>query len=116
MVNTAFTSCLVCELLSVSNKPLKHHIQEFPQFYMHKEYHEVNDPMKTLTKLRNSLQRKGHSFIEVGNDIKLINMEKMEWVLIHPSNTERLIRILAESQLAENAVKLIKTINELIER
>jgi phosphomannomutase len=58
-----------------------------------------------MHKLGEALQARGIEYITIDNDIK-IEGEK-EWTLVHPSNTEPIIRIITEAPTVERANQLL---------
>jgi phosphomannomutase len=51
----------------------------------------------------------------MGNDIKILNKNENYWVLIHPSNTEPVIRIIAESKNKQESLTLVQKYRNILQ-
>jgi phosphomannomutase/phosphoglucomutase len=81
-------------------------LKELPEYHLEKVKLEVTsrDPMQLIESM--AALHDPSSFERVMNDIKFSG--DGWWVLVHPSNTEPVIRILAESRDATEAASLLR--------
>jgi phosphomannomutase/phosphoglucomutase len=111
-----FATCKICELLSNTKKKFIDLVEELPKFYSLRKYIQTSKPIELMSRLKYLLTSSGKSYKAIENDIRIVNEENMEWVLIHPSNTEPLIRIIAESPSIKNTKNLVKMIVNYMKR
>nr|MDO8109322.1 hypothetical protein [Candidatus Sigynarchaeota archaeon] len=97
-------ACIIA-ILEKRGVPLSALAKELPEYHLEKVKLGVtgHNPLKVMEQLA-SLHDPS-SFTRVMNDIKFAG--DGWWVLIHPSNTEPVIRILAEARSADRAASLL---------
>ncbi|MBD3351194.1 MAG: hypothetical protein GF364_06885 [Candidatus Lokiarchaeota archaeon] len=111
-----FAACLVCELLCYYQKSIDELVEELPRFFTTRIKIKtaglaVNE---VLAKIKQNLSEKKVEYEIIDRDIKILNMENEEWTLIHPSNTEPVIRIITEARIKKRADTLCGKMSELI--
>ncbi|HME53948.1 MAG TPA: hypothetical protein VKM55_17110 [Candidatus Lokiarchaeia archaeon] len=102
---TLAAACVIA-IMARRELPLSELLNELPKYHLEKIKVEVTgrDPLQLIESMA-SLHDVS-SFERVMNDIKFSG--EGWWVLIHPSNTEPVIRILAESRNAGDATSLLR--------
>lgn len=95
-----FAAAKMCEVLSYYKRSLEELLEELPRFYSIRNNlrFENSNVSKIIQDLKSDLTDEGISYIEIERDIKVIDMDKMEWTLLHPSNTEPVLRVITEAK------------------
>jgi phosphomannomutase/phosphoglucomutase len=110
-----FATAKIIEILVISNESISNLINKLPKFYSERAIVSIDE--FNIKKLKNILKNhsitKGNEFIEIDNDIKILNPNNW-FVLIHPSNTEPVIRIISEAKSENLAIKLVQLITKII--
>ena len=109
-----FAACKICEMLSSFEGNLSELIKKIPKYFTYRENLPIGDPGKVLNDLLENLRNTTDSVSSIGNDIRICSADMKEWTLIHPSNTESVIRIIAESKKQNRSVELVKRIRNLM--
>lgn len=113
-----FAACMISEMLLYYNKSVTELIKELPKFYTTREKITISGiNMKNLfEQIKEELNKDQMQFSIIDNDIKILNMEKEEWVLVHPSNTEPIIRVISESPSEKRTNDLCMWMSEKIKK
>ncbi len=107
----------IIEILVKSGETLSSLIDKLPKFYAKREIissHGI-DMKKLRDHLKNHSIVKGNVFSEIDKDIKILKPDYW-FVLIHPSNTEPIIRIICEAKSEELATKLVRLISQIVQK
>ena len=98
-----------------SGESLSSLIDKLPKFYSKRE--TITSHGIDMKKIRDNLKEhsivKDNFFSEIDKDIKILKPNYW-FVLIHPSNTEPIIRIISEAKSEELAIKLVRLISQII--
>ncbi|TFG07664.1 MAG: hypothetical protein EU539_04335 [Promethearchaeota archaeon] len=115
-----FAAAKIIEIMIENNEPISHLVSKLPKFHAMREYIDIGDiNLKRLIEhLSQNLEQEQGRFEQIERDLRL--HEGKEWfVLIHPSNTEPIIRVISEAKTERLAkihltkiVKLIDTIRK----
>jgi len=116
-----FASCLISQLLLDKQQSLKDLIEKLPKLYTTRKILDLKQLPVNLSiqqiiqTIKTNLDLEKINYESYINDIRIVNLEKLEWILIHPSNTEPIIRVITEaktfekaSELCEYGIKLLK--------
>ncbi|MHA1299691.1 MAG: hypothetical protein ACTSO9_09670 [Candidatus Helarchaeota archaeon] len=107
-----FAACLLCQLILDREEPLKELIEKLPKLYTMRKLMKLEDFSLKITveelmqKLKAYLENEEVPFETYINDIRTVDYNNLEWMLIHPSNTEPLIRVICEAKTIERAMEL----------
>lgn len=101
---TLAAACVIA-IMTCRELPLSELLKELPEYHLEKVKMEVSgrDPLQLIESIASL--HDASTFERVMNDIKFSG--DGWWALVHPSNTEPVIRILAESRDASTAVRLL---------
>lgn len=94
-----FAAAKLIEILVETKEKLSDLVAKLPQFYSVREYINIkNENLKTIiNQLKHNLISEGYDVTQIHNDLRF--GQGNEWfVLIHPSNTEPIIRIISEAK------------------
>jgi phosphomannomutase len=94
-----FAAAKIIEILVKTGKSISKLVAELPKYYSHrvKIDHRNVDIKSLITKVKTELVKEGEKVEQIDNDLKF--GQGMDWfVLIHPSNTEPIIRIISEAR------------------
>jgi phosphomannomutase len=111
-----FTAVKIIEILVKSNKNISTLVAQLPRYYSHRTHIKIK---KEDISLIIELVKK--ELIEEGENVQQINLDLRfgkgkEWfVLIHPSNTEPIIRVISEAKRESLARVYCEVTSELIE-
>ncbi len=103
-----FAALKIVEIMLKTQKSISELREELPTFYSVRKKVPLPSPdvESLMQALKDSLHGKGITFEEVDRDIRVSLTD--EWVLIHPSNTEPIIRIITESSSAARSEELLE--------
>jgi len=114
-----FAAAKIVEILTETNKSISELTSKLPKFYSYREIIEIKEEKIDfiIKNLKKELISGGEEVIQVGMDLRIHN--EYEWfVLIHPSNTEPIIRVISEAKqeiIAKNKCNSItESINNII--
>ncbi|MFW9897836.1 MAG: hypothetical protein ACFFDO_01075 [Candidatus Thorarchaeota archaeon] len=116
-----FAAAKIVEILVKTNEKISDLVSKLPKFYAFREY--INTENKNLKKIINQLRK---DLITDGANVNQIDMDLRfgqgsNWfVLIHPSNTEPIIRIISEANnenlAKKNLTKTSERVKSIISR
>jgi phosphoglucosamine mutase len=93
----------VVEILARRKKKISELVAELPHFDTARETFtcpiEASDGI--MDTLKTQLRKEGVIFSEIDRDVRIVG--KNEWILIHPSNTEPIIRVITEAKTTDRA-------------
>lgn len=110
-----FAAAKIVEILVEKNEKISSIVSNLPKFYAFREY--INTEGKNLKDIINQLKK---DLISNGENINQIDMDlrfgqgKDWFVLIHPSNTEPIIRVISEANNEKYAKNKLITISERV--
>ncbi len=114
-----FAAAKLIEILIQTKKTILELALELPTFHSHRENIIMQNVEITrlIAELKKELLQEGENVIQIGLDLRF-GVEKEWFVLIHPSNTEPVIRVIAEAKreslariYCETTAELLKMIN-----
>jgi phosphomannomutase/phosphoglucomutase len=113
-----FAAIKVIEILAKTGKTISQLVDELPKFYTRriKITLQSSSAESIMTKLKKTLTEQNIKFDEIDQDVRIADTKKDEWVLVHPSNTEPIIRIISEAPTDARAIELCNQMNEQINR
>ena len=113
-----FAAIKVIEILSKTRKTVSQLVDELPKFYTRriKITLESSSAEAIMQNLKKFLSERNKTYQEIDQDVRISDDEKNEWVLVHPSNTEPIIRIISEAPTDERAIELCNEMNQMIQR
>ena len=113
-----FAAVKMCELVAESGKSLKELVSTLPEFFRIREKIRVVDVNieNLLEKIKKELRDKETKFVIIDRDIKIVDNVKDEWTLLHPSNTEPVIRVITEATTTDRAQELCNWMGDLIKQ
>ncbi len=94
-----FAAAKIIEILVKSGKNISQLVAELPKYYSHRiKISVINIDIELLIKkLKSELEQEGEKVEQIQNDLKFGHGN--DWfVLIHPSNTEPIIRVISEAK------------------
>ena len=101
-----FAAAKLIEILVETNEVISNLVMKLPKFYSFREY--INIEKRNLRKIREQLKMQlisdGQEVSQIGSDLKY-GLGNDWFVLIHPSNTEPILRVISEAKnesLAKN--------------
>jgi phosphomannomutase len=109
-----FAAVNICAILIETGKKISELVAELPHYVSLRKKIQLKSSLADdiMNKLRIHLKGKNVSFETIDNDVK-INGEH-EWTLVHPSNTEPIIRIITEAKIEQRAKQLLNEMDFLI--
>ena len=110
-----FAAAKIIEILVKTGKKISDLVSLLPQYYSHKKnIHIKNKDVRLIIKLvKKELTDEGEYVEQIGNDLRW--GKGNEWfILIHPSNTEALIRVVSEAKRESLARVYCEVTTELI--
>ena len=111
-----FATCKICESLSKQSKSITDLVKNIPRYSSYRESFTLVNPHGMIKRLKDQLNENEISFDAIGNDVKILNHHKKEWILIHPSNTEPVVRVIAEAKDEKRVFNLVKQYRAIIEK
>ena len=90
-------------------------VSKLPKYYTYREIIKLDklQAHSIIEKTRVELENEGENVIQINQDLKF-GFEKEYFVLIHPSNTEPVIRIISEAKTQSLARVYCQTTAELV--
>jgi phosphomannomutase / phosphoglucomutase len=109
-----FAAVKIAEIMLKTNKKISELADELPTYVSvrKKVALESQAALDIMQKLKEYHQTQEIGFESIDNDIK-INGDH-EWTLVHPSNTEPIIRIITEATTRDKATKLLDEMDSII--
>ncbi|UCC20724.1 MAG: hypothetical protein JSV62_05415 [Promethearchaeota archaeon] len=94
-----FAAAKIIEILVKSGKTISQLVAELPKYYSHRAKINISniDIKLLIEKVKNELINEGEKVEHIENDLRF-GHEKDWFVLIHPSNTEPIIRVISEAK------------------
>ena len=110
-----FAVAKLVEILTLTGEKISDLVSKLPRYYTYREIIKLDslhvNPI--IAKTRVELENEGENIIQINQDLKF-GFEKEYFVLIHPSNTEPVIRIISEARSQSLARVYCQTTAELI--
>jgi phosphomannomutase len=110
-----FAAAKIVQILIETNRSISSLITRLPQFFSFRE--RIDIKTKNVEAIINSLKEElisqGEEVVQVGLDLK-INKNDEWFVLIHPSNTEPIIRVISEGKVEPLTKSKCKEISDII--
>ncbi len=94
-----FAAAKIIEIIVKTGKTISQLVSELPKYYSHRIKINIKDvdTSSLITKVKDELINEGENVEQIENDLRF--GREMDWfVLIHPSNTEPIIRIISEAK------------------
>ncbi len=93
----------VVDILARRKKKISELVAELPHFDTTRETLAcpIEVSYRTMNALKKNLSQDGVKFTEIDRDVRIAGSN--EWILIHPSNTEPIIRVITEAKTIERA-------------
>jgi len=110
-----FATAKIIEQLTMIKGKISSVVSEFPKYYKYREQIDIKgrDITVLIQKIKQELDSEGEQVFQIGHDLRVDN--KVEnFVLIHPSTTESIIRIIAEAKRKSLARILGQTTARLV--
>ncbi len=110
-----FAAAKIIEILATTGEKLSKLVSKLPKYYTHREYIKINNlnVNRLISRIYEELRNEGEQVSQINNDLKF--GKSKEWfVLIHPSNTEPIIRVISESRSTPMARIYCQTTAELV--
>lgn len=113
-----FATVKIIELIQTTNKDISSLVNKFPTYHKYTENISIVEETITslITEIKQELRSEGEQVFQMGNDLRIDN-ENENFVLIHPSTTEPVIRIIAEAKrkslariLGQTTAKLVRMV------
>ncbi len=94
-----FAAAKIIEIMIKSQKSISKLVSELPRYYSHRLRINIkNLEIKSLiNSVKEELLNEGEQVEQIDNDLRF-GKEKDWFVLIHPSNTEPIIRVISEAK------------------
>jgi phosphomannomutase len=110
-----FATAKIVEILVETGEKVSELVAKLPKFYVHREKidildHNVED---IITQIKKELIDEGENVSQIGWDLRF-GKDKDWFVLIHPSNTEPIIRVISEAKRKSLARIYSETTAELL--
>ncbi len=110
-----FAAAKIVEILATSGEKLSTLVSNLPKYYNYREYIKIQNIEISIliSQINEELCNEGEEVSQINNDLKF--GKSKEWfVLIHPSNTEPIIRVICESKSSSLARIYCQTTAELV--
>ncbi len=110
-----FAVAKIVEILALTGEKMSVLVSKLPRYYTYREIIKLdNYQVKSIIdKTRVELENEGEKVVQINQDLKF-GSNKEYFVLIHPSNTEPVIRIISEAKTESLARVYCQTTAELI--
>jgi phosphomannomutase len=111
-----FAAIKIAELLIKTKRPLSELVDQLPKYVSLRKNIQIKGENVSvlMKKLRTTLTTQNLQFEIIDNDVKLKG--EKEWTLVHPSNTEPIIRIITEAKTEVQAQKLLDQMDQLLNK
>lgn len=95
-----FAATKIVEILVNSGEKISKLVSKLPKYYSYRKKIKINPKEINLiiNRVKQELINEGEEVEHIGNDLR-ISKEKEWFVLIHPSNTEPIIRVISEAKV-----------------
>lgn len=109
-----FAAVKIVEMLLDTKKKLSELVAELPHYVSLRKKISLQKTgaLELMQKLKNNLKAKQIPFEEIDFDVKVLGQK--EWTLVHPSNTEPIIRIITEAPTEKRAQELLDSMDTLL--
>ena len=110
-----FAAAKIIEILATTGDKLSTLVSNLPKYYNYREYIKIKniEISSLISQINEELCNEGEEVSQINNDLKF--GKSKEWfVLIHPSNTEPIIRVICESRSSSLARIYCQTTAELV--
>jgi phosphomannomutase len=94
-----FAAAKIIEIMVKTKKKISQLVGELPKYYSHRVKINIKniDAKSLITQVKTELIKEGENVVQIDNDLRFGH--KKDWfVLIHPSNTEPIIRVISEAK------------------
>ena len=110
-----FAVAKIIEIMVESGEKISKLVTRLPKFFSHRRKININpkDTKEIISRVKQELIEEGEEVNQYGNDLRF-SKEKEWFVLIHPSNTEPIIRVICEAKVDSLARIFCETTTELI--
>ncbi|MHA1319423.1 MAG: hypothetical protein ACTSQ1_06350 [Promethearchaeota archaeon] len=110
-----FAAAKIIEIMAETGEDISKLVAQLPKFFSHRKKVSINpkDVKVIISRVKQELINEGEEVSQYGNDLRF-GKEKDWFVLIHPSNTEPIIRVICESKVDTFARIFCETTTELI--
>jgi len=110
-----FAAAKIIEIMVGTEESISKLVARLPKFFSHRRKISINpnDVEVIIAGIKQELINEGEEVSQYGNDLRF-GKEKDWFVLIHPSNTEPIIRVICESKVDSFARIFCETTTELI--
>ncbi len=110
-----FAAAKIIEIMLDTEESISNLVAQLPKFFSHRRKISINpkDVKVIIAGIKQELINEGEEVSQYGNDLRF-GKEKDWFVLIHPSNTEPIIRVICESKVDTFARIFCETTTELI--
>ncbi|MFX1496435.1 MAG: hypothetical protein ACFFBH_02805 [Promethearchaeota archaeon] len=110
-----FAAAKIVEILVLTQQRISTLVSQLPKYFSYRRSIAIKngDVSKIINGIKNELSDEGEKVIKVNNDLRF--GEGIEWfVLIHPSNTEPIIRVISEAKTDSAARMYCEVTAELV--
>jgi len=110
-----FAVAKIVEILIDTKKKISELVKQLPKYYSYRRSIPIKNQIVStiISETRNQLIQEGEKVNQINNDLRF--GEGKEWfVLIHPSNTEPIIRVISEARIDSSARLYCEATTELI--
>uniref|UniRef100_A0A7V3VUY1 Phosphoglucosamine mutase n=1 Tax=candidate division WOR-3 bacterium TaxID=2052148 RepID=A0A7V3VUY1_UNCW3 len=101
---------IILKLLKTAGKPLSEIVNSYPDYFMLKDKVEI--PSKVFEERKELIIKKIKGKLDSTDGIRITTPKY--WIHIRPSNTEPIVRIIAEAKSKEKALELIALVKEIL--
>ena len=110
-----YAAAKIIEILVDSGEKISNLVARLPKFFSHRRKIRINrkNVIPIISGVKQELINEGEEVNQIGNDLKF-GKEKEWFILIHPSNTEPIIRVICEAKVDSLARIFCETTTELI--
>ncbi|NVM17734.1 MAG: hypothetical protein HWN80_08455 [Candidatus Lokiarchaeota archaeon] len=110
-----FAAAKIVEILVNSGEKISKLVSELPKYHSYREIIKIhpNDKSIIINRVKQELIEEGEELEHIGYDLRFCK-EKEWFVLIHPSNTEPVIRVISEAKIDSIARIYCEATAELI--
>jgi phosphomannomutase/phosphoglucomutase len=110
-----FAAAKIVEILVNSGEKISKLVSKLPKYYSYRKKISLNpkDMELIIDRVKQELIAEGEEVVHIGHDLRF-GKDKEWFILIHPSNTEPIIRIISEAKVDSLARIYCETTTELI--